>query len=139
MLAKPAQARLIKPLLDFYYAGDLPVYSTSRIYGGYAAAATQRDDLDKVRFTEMPWVLQQSELKQRILTAQPASRNYLRLYAMGIDSFGLSSRLSQLKASTSPVQAQTGSLSVDAQNIVQRQSRLAEIRNGAAIAADETP
>lgn len=139
MLAKPAQARLIKPLLDFYYAGDLPVYSTSRIYGGYAAAATQRDDLDKVRFTEMPWVLQQSELKQRILTAQPASKNYLRLYAMGIDSFGLSSRLSQLKASTNPVQAQTGSLSVDAQNIVQRQSRLAEIRNGAAIAADETP
>src|SRR5690606_29923358 len=60
MLAKPAQARVIKPLLDFYYAGDLAVYSTSRIYTGYPIPRLDRD-LDKVRFTEMPFVVESGE------------------------------------------------------------------------------
>ena len=132
MLAKPTQARSIKPLLNFYYAGDLPVYSTSRIYNGYPGGALDRD-LEKVRFTEMPWVLQQTELKQQILTAQPNARNYLRLYAMGIDSFGLCSRLHQLETlSGKRVAGQTGNLALDAQRIVQRELLLAEMRNGAA-------
>ncbi|HEY3699061.1 MAG TPA: penicillin-binding protein activator [Spongiibacteraceae bacterium] len=133
MLAKPAQARSIKPLLNFYYAGDLAVYSTSRIYNGYGGGALDRD-LEKVRFTEMPWVLQQSSLKQQILTAQPNAKIYLRLYAMGIDSFNLYPRLHQLEALNGKrVAGQTGTLALDAQHIVQRELLLAEMRNGAAV------
>lgn len=127
MLAKPAQARLIKPLLNFYYAGDLPIYSTSRIYSGYPSANEDRD-AENVYFTEIPWVLQQSPLKQQILSDRPSGKNYLRLYALGIDSFALYPRLRQLETTT--LNAQTGALSLDAQHVVQRQLPLAQMRGG---------
>ena len=137
MLAKPTQARSIKPLLDFYYAGDLPIYSTSRIYSGYGPASADRNDLDKVRFTEIPWVLQQTPMKERILADRPNSKNFVRLCALGIDSFSIATRLQQLKAMTGKsVQAQTGAISIDQQGVVQRQLQLAEIRNGVVIATD---
>lgn len=132
MLAKSSQARSIKPLLNFYYAGDLPVYSTSRIYNGYAGGTLDRD-LEKVRFTEIPWILQASSLKQQIMAAQPGAKNYLRLYALGIDSFNLYPRLQQLESlGDKRVVGQTGTLSLDAQHIVQRELLLAEMRNGTA-------
>jgi outer membrane PBP1 activator LpoA protein len=130
ILGKPAQARVIKPLLDFYYAGDLTVYSTSRIYNGYPIPNLDRD-LDKVRFTEMPFVVQASELKQQIVNAQPNSKNYLRLYAMGIDSFNLCPRLmAQGRTDSSPLNGQTGQLTITAENVIQRESSLAVMRNG---------
>ena len=136
MLAKPSQARSIKPLLNFYYAGDLPVYSTSRIYSGYGGSALDRD-LERVRFTEIPWILQDSPLKQQIITAQPGAKNYLRLYALGIDSFNLYSRLRQLESSGGKrVAGQTGALSLDAQRIVQRELLLAQMRDGSAESRD---
>ncbi len=130
MLAKPTQARLIKPLLDFYYAGDLPIYSTSRIYAGYSVANQDRD-AEKVRFTEIPLVLQSSPLKQQILADRPASKNYLRLYALGIDSFNLYPHLRQMEtASDVRINGQIGTLTLDAQRIVQRTLPLAEMRGG---------
>jgi outer membrane PBP1 activator LpoA protein len=133
ILAKPAQARVIKPLLDFYYAGDLAVYSTSRVYNGYPVPRLDRD-LDKVRFTEMPFVVETGELKQQILAAQPHARNYLRLYAMGLDSFSLYPQLLQ-GGMGNAVSGQTGVLTFDAQRVVHRQSVLAVLRNGALSAA----
>ncbi|MDB6061828.1 MAG: penicillin-binding protein activator [Verrucomicrobiaceae bacterium] len=130
MLAKPAQARLIKPLLDFYYASDLPIYSTSRIYSGYSGADPDRD-AEKVRFTEIPWVLQQSALKQQIIATRANSKNYLRLYALGIDSFTLYPRLQQMTMNSDQhVSGQTGMLSLSVQHIVQRELPLAEMRGG---------
>lgn len=136
MLASPAQARLIKPLLDFYYAGDLPIYSTSRIYNGYASPGADRD-IEKVRFTDIPWVLQASAQKQQIVAADPASRNYLRLYALGIDSFALLQQLRQLESSAAlRIAGQTGNLSLDSQRIVRRELPLAQMRAGTAQVID---
>lgn len=130
MLAKSTQARLIKPLLNFYYAGDLPVYSTSRIHSGYASNALDRD-IERVRFTEIPWILQSSPLKQQIMATIPSAKNYLRLYALGIDSFDLYPRLRQLGNSAGTrIVGQTGILALDSQRIVQRELLLAEMRNG---------
>ena len=132
MLAKSTQARLIKPLLNFYYAGDLPVYSTSRIHSGYANGAFDRD-VERVRFTEIPWVLQSSPLKQQIIATTPNAKNYLRLYALGIDSFNLYPRLRQLENSANArIAGQTGILTLDARRIVQRELLLAEMRDGVA-------
>lgn len=132
MLAKSTQARLIKPLLNFYYAGDLPVYSTSRIHNGYASETFDRD-IERVRFTEIPWILQSSPIKQQIIATIPTAKNYLRLYALGIDSFYLYPRLRQVESTNGiRVAGQTGTLTLDAQRIVQRQLLLAEMRNGVA-------
>ena len=138
MLAKSTQARSIKPLLNFYYASDIAVYSTSRIYSGYTGSTLDRD-LEKVRFTEIPWILQASPLKQQIMAAQPGAKNYLRLYALGIDSFNLYPRLQQLESlHDTRIAGQTGTLSLDAQRIVQRELLLAEMRNGTAEPYNDT-
>jgi outer membrane PBP1 activator LpoA protein len=131
MLARAQEARIIKPMLAYHYGGDLPVYALSRIYGGFPSPDLDRD-LEQVRFTEMPWILDnQQPLKQQILTNLPQSRGLLRLYAMGADSFYLYPRLRQLnQLMDSRIPGQTGFLSIDSRQIVRRELKLAEMRNG---------
>jgi outer membrane PBP1 activator LpoA protein len=131
MLAKPQEARSIKPTLAYHYGGDLPVYALSRVYGGFPTPDLDRD-LDQVRFTEMPWVLDdQQPLKQQILANLPHGRSFLRLYAMGVDSFYLYPRLRQMaQLHDSRLAGQTGYLSLDSQLLVRRELLLAEMRNG---------
>lgn len=92
LLAYPSKARQIMPMLKYYYAGDVPVYATSSVYSGSANSMKDRD-LDGVIFCDMPWVF----------SHQMGSRNwpeqfnsYNRLYALGMDSYALSSQLNQL-------------------------------------------
>ncbi len=131
MLARAQEARTIKPMLAYHYGGDLPVYALSRIYGGFPSPELDRD-LETVRFTEIPWVLDnQQPLKQQILTNLPQSRGLLRLYAMGADSFYLYPRLRQLtQLMDSRIPGQTGFLSLGSNQIVRRELKLAEMRNG---------
>src|SRR5690606_12908739 len=43
LIAPAAQARLVKPLLEFYFAGNLPVYATSSVYQGQENPKKDRD------------------------------------------------------------------------------------------------
>lgn len=56
MAARPDEARLLKPQINFFQGHDLPVYSTSHVYTG--AADTIKDtDLDGIMFPDMPWTI----------------------------------------------------------------------------------
>jgi outer membrane PBP1 activator LpoA protein len=131
MLARPQEARSIMPTLAYHYSGDLPVYTLSRVYAGYPTPELDRD-LDRLRFTEMPWILDsQQPLKQQILASNPQARNFLRLYAMGVDSFYLYPRLQQMaQLRDTRLNGQTGFLSLDANLLVRRELQIAEMRNG---------
>ena len=50
-----AEARSIRPLLAFHYAGDLPVYAISNIYNGIPDERNQ--DLNGIQLVETPWLL----------------------------------------------------------------------------------
>ena len=70
----------------------MPVYATSAVYAGGKNVMRDRD-LDGVVFCDMPWVF----------THQVENRNwpeqfnsYNRLYALGLDSYALSTQLNQL-------------------------------------------
>lgn len=100
LVATPAQARQIRPLLRFYYAGDLPIFSIANIYAGYNSAQSDRD-LNNIYFDDMPWVLRKTayinNLKQQVQTAWPNNlRANARLYGLGIDAFSLSLLLPRL-------------------------------------------
>ncbi len=43
LAADPRHARAIRPLLKFYYAGNIPIYATSLIYNGTAQARRDHD------------------------------------------------------------------------------------------------
>ena len=92
LLSYPSMARQIMPLLNYYYADDVPVYATSSVYAGSENSMKDRD-LDGIIFCDMPWVFRH----------QMGSRNwpeqfnsYNRLYALGLDSYALSNQLNQL-------------------------------------------
>ncbi|KGP63775.1 hypothetical protein EP47_06015 [Legionella norrlandica] len=92
LLAFPSKARQIMPLLKYYYAGDVPVFATSSVYGGSANALKDKD-LDGVIFCDMPWVFSH----QMGTRSWPEQFNsYNRLYALGMDSYALATQLNQL-------------------------------------------
>lgn len=131
LLARPHEARAIKPLLRFHYAGDLPVYATSQVYS--ASSRPDRDrDLDGLMFTEIPWLLgEDTPLREQISRHLPKSGSRQRFYAMGVDTYLLHPRLAQLQRFPhSQVFGNTGSLRMDAQRRITRELQLARIKNG---------
>jgi outer membrane PBP1 activator LpoA protein len=92
LLAYPSKAREIMPLLNYYYAGDVPVYATSSVYGGMANAMKDKD-LDGVIFCDMPWVFKHQAGHKN--WPEPLN-SYNRLYAFGRDSYTLATELNQL-------------------------------------------
>lgn len=92
LLAYPAKARQIMPMLRYYYAGDVPVYAISTVYSGNNNTLKDRD-LDGIIFCDMPWVFE----KQMGFKNWPEQWNsYNRLYALGMDSYELATQLNQL-------------------------------------------
>lgn len=133
LLARPQQARSITPLLAYHYAGDLPVYGTSRLYTGYPDPKRDRD-LNGVMFTDMPWVLNPPTPLHREISAEIShSRPYQRMYALGVDSFQVYPRLRQLEQiPNSRVFGQTGILKLDHFDAIERESLFAQIQGGRA-------
>ena len=91
LVASATQARLLRPLLRFHRAGQLPVYTTSQIHDGSIDRGTDQD-LNGVRFCDMPWMLSTSgephELRSQVRRLWPEREGrYPRLYALGIDAF----------------------------------------------------
>ena len=118
MLASPQAGRLLRPLLRFYHGSDLPVLATSRIYGGTPAPDADQD-LNGVMFCDMPWTLQADDdpasLRGQIEALWPdGMRRYSRLYALGVDAFGVLPYLPELATGTlSRYHGVTGNLYVD--------------------------
>lgn len=98
MLANPAEGRQLKPTMAFHFVGDVPVYAMPAIYDGRRDAVGNRD-LNGITFVDAPWVLG-SDDPLRTSTARvwsQATGPVQRLRAMGIDSFRLYARISQLE------------------------------------------
>lgn len=128
----PQQARQLKPLLDFYYAYDLPVYGSSNIYSGVPNVHKDAD-LNGIQFCDMPWFIvpMQTDYVQRGGPVQALPEQQARLFAMGVDAFNLPSQLRRLTASREAIYSgMTGMLSVGENNIINRQLVWAEFKNG---------
>tara|TARA_B100000446_G_scaffold67127_3_gene63708 strand:- start:1627 stop:3498 length:1872 start_codon:yes stop_codon:yes gene_type:complete len=133
MVARPTEARQIKPTLAFHYASKLPVYATSHIYSGTEDRKADRD-LNNIRFSTLPWFFDNNNATKQVIqqAANPAP-SYQRLYALGVDSFQLYPRLKQLQQSEyTRLYGVTGSLSMNAQRRVEREQIWAKMNNGRA-------
>ncbi|HAB65420.1 MAG TPA: hypothetical protein DCE49_14830, partial [Pseudomonas sp.] len=132
LAATPQQAQQVKPTLIFQYAGDLPVYATSHLHAA-TDNRTQYLDLEGIRFTETPWLLDpQLPLRQEIERKWPQARGSLgRLYAMGADAYQLAPRLNQLLAlPDTRIDGLSGTLSLTPQQRIERRLPWAEFRDG---------
>lgn len=128
----PQQARQLKPLLDFYYAHDLPVYGSSNIYSGNPNPSKDMD-LNGIQFCDIPWFIapNQTHYAQRGGQIQTLPEQQARLFAMGVDAFDLTTQLKKLSVSPHLGYAgMTGKLSVNENNMIIRQLVWAQFKNG---------
>ncbi|KZX59505.1 hypothetical protein A3709_14555 [Halioglobus sp. HI00S01] len=123
-----AEARSLKPLLAFHYAGALPVYATSSVYHG---SPDERDrDLNGLNLVELPWLLGSSPALQAEL-ADGGNNAYPRLNALGVDAYLLQSRFLQLQAGPDLlIRGNTGLLSLNPQLQIERELVPAEFDRG---------
>lgn len=98
LIASPDTGRLLMPMLQFLYAGDVPAYATSHIFTGTPNPDADRD-LERIRFCDMGWLLQpQHPLRDSLNPWINQNQSpYLRLYALGADAFLIHPRLPQLE------------------------------------------
>jgi uncharacterized protein len=139
LIAKPETARQIRPLLKFYYAGDVPVYATSLVYSG--TSNPQLDfDLDGIIFCDLPWILEDvsslppyiQSAKQQIAEVLPnSSAQSGKLYALGIDAYNLMRFLNVNGVfPNNGLAGATGVLFLDHYNHIYRRLDWAKIHNG---------
>ncbi len=100
------QARIFKPLLDFHFAEDLAVYTTSSVYSGIPKSDDDRD-LNGINYLEMPWLLNLDPDPQDIVPKSEEligdDRAYPRLFAFGVDAYRLAPFMRQLNNSPDAV------------------------------------
>lgn len=88
MPVNATQGRTLKPLLNFQFAGDIPVLALSDII---APGEPERNaDMAGIRALEIPWRLSEWPLRSRLADTLPEYRMSLdRSYALGADLFSL--------------------------------------------------
>ena len=121
----PAEARSLKPLLPFHYAGTLPVYATSSIYGGLPDPRDR--DLSGARLVELPWLLGSNpSLRVAIAAGGTGTDDFARLNALGADAWLLQARFAQLQGGADTlIRGSTGLLRLDPGLRILREPELA--------------
>lgn len=141
LAAFPADARLLKPQINFYQGHDLPVYATSHVYSARPNALSDAD-LDGIIFPEMPWIVSEepdiNRLRQRLpRSASTANSSRARLFAFGMDAYGLVPVLDKLRANPrARFGGVTALLAVNAENSVVRSPVWTRFSNGNAVPVD---
>ena len=88
LAANTPQARLIRPQLRFHDAGNIPVYSTGRVYTGLPDPA-HNQDLNGIRFPITPWQLEHSEADDMPELESIRGGNLAALFAIGYDAWSM--------------------------------------------------
>jgi outer membrane PBP1 activator LpoA protein len=123
------EARSLKPLLAFHYAGQLPVYAPSSVYTG---TPDSRDvDLNGINLVDLPWLLGSNpSLKAELAAA--SSDHYTRLNALGVDAYRLQARFRQLQGGPDAlIRGDTGLLSMNSRLQMARELPPATFDGGA--------
>ncbi|GAB1269880.1 penicillin-binding protein activator [Aurantivibrio infirmus] len=134
MYAEPKDAIQLKPMMNLQNAGDIPIYSTSKIYSGETNSRTNRD-LNGIRFNTIPWVFDnQSPEKTAIAKYANPNADYGKLYALGVDAYRLYPRLKQLEqVEGTRFYGSTGALRLALDRKIAREQIWAQIVDGVAI------
>ncbi len=125
-------ARSLNPQLNFFQAGNVPVFALPDIYSGSTIPSLD-SDLNNISFCDIPWMFDEiyHGSFSKAATAdiwRAFSTRYHRLVAMGIDAFNLVNHLGQL--AQEKYQGATGILSLNFENRIQRELACAYFNDG---------
>ena len=119
------EARALKPLIDYHYAGDLPVYALSTADGGGSSNAFNRD-LAGLRLLAMPW-----RMEEDTLPGADADSNSAALHALGADAYALARRWWRMHSVAAPLYfGLTAELHAAPDGNLERRLKMAEFDRG---------
>ncbi|MBP0048135.1 penicillin-binding protein activator [Marinobacterium sp. AK62] len=120
LIARPEQARLVKPVLDYLHAGNLPVYASAHLFSGTPDPNRDRD-LEGIRFCDMPWRLRQREG----VTSSSV------FFALGVDAGSVYRALGKMQAGVPGYfEGETGRLRLNESGRLTRTLLCARFRHG---------
>lgn len=123
----PKKAQRIRPLLDFYYLDQTPVY----LIGAYRDDLSEIvEDLKNTRVMVTPWDLG-TPAKQALTSRSLAQGVFGSLVGVGIDAMSMAVQLG-FGGSTS-IQGETGYLTLGADSMIHRQLSTIQISSGETI------
>ena len=129
----PVSARQLLPQLRYFRAASIPIYSTSHAYAGAINPGADQD-LDGLRFGDMPWILGLSDRESYQLFYRywpQASAGTGRLFAFGMDIYRIADRLAQMRyAPDFRISGATGDLRMNANGRVIRDLAWARFASG---------
>ena len=130
--APPPIERLLMPQLRYYYAGGIPTYSTSDAFEPDPAG---NEDLDGLRFPDMPWMVGGPLARAvRVAAAQawPAGGPARgRLFAFGFDAYRLAVALLEArKPAALELDGLSGRLRLGPDGRIHRRLEWAQLENG---------
>ncbi|KGK42033.1 hypothetical protein LH51_10020 [Nitrincola sp. A-D6] len=131
MATDAADARLIRPMLMYHFAGAIPVMATSQVYEGNASASRDTD-LNGITFVDLPWrIAEPSSIRLTLLELRENTDTDIgRLYALGADAYLISQNLPQLINQGSTINGETGSLKLGPNRRINRALVWAKFVNG---------
>ena len=125
LAAAPTQARLIRPMIQYLHAENIPVYATSHIYSGLPDAGKNMD-LNGVIYTEIPYIIEGSQIG----TITANSGKYPRLFAMGADALLIAKNLRRMAQNGQAISGKTGRIRLGGNHLLQRQLSWATFDKG---------
>lgn len=130
ILAKPKQARLIKPQLKFYQAENVPVYATSQILSATIDTALDKD-LNGIKFCQSAFVIDPFSLQESLNLDVSRVEGIKKYFAFGYDAIALSSRLEWMQRMQNyKTEGMSGLLSIDFNGKVHRDLAWAQFKRG---------
>lgn len=139
LVSSPKNARQIKPLLRFYFAGGIPVYAISTTFSP-TYNHIENNDLNGIIFGDMPWVLAPNALtptylntiQKRIQSLWPKKyRQHPTFFALGVDALQILQSLPRMTTLPSlGTKGATGTLFLTANQRISRQLTFATIKKG---------
>ena len=118
-------AREIKPLLKYYFAGDIPVFAVSNIFNTSSNSYKDKD-LNGVIFKDSEWLVKTSQDKNIKSNLQKLwgqdFQDQKRVYALGIDLYRITTNLDKMiLLPQSQIPGATGKLSLTNNNTITRE------------------
>ena len=129
MIANNENGRLVRPQINFFSGGRIPVYATSAVFNGLQDEINNVD-LDRTQFPVMPWVLKSTNVA-------PYAGQLNMLFAMGSDAYAIAGNFQTLSRNfNTAMNGNTGQISINAYGEADYQPVWATFRDGQVVAED---
>ncbi|WP_233407536.1 penicillin-binding protein activator [Marinomonas spartinae] len=135
---KLSDAKQIRPLLDFYFASDVPMLASSTLNDSPPEQGINYNDIERILFAEIPAIVNKDSALKDVSSGRD-SNILRRLQALGADAYLLANRYPLfVQLPTTRLSANTGIITMDQYGTFHRRPEIMTYRNGQLVHAVST-